>query len=58
MTLLGYPQSMITTIDSKHRKATSLSIFSTISLEKAVLLGHFVLWLEFFTFMYYNLSKH
>ena len=58
MTLLGYPQSMITTIDFQHSKATSLSIFSTISLEKAVLLGHFVLWLEFFTVMYCYLSKH
>lgn len=58
MTLLGYPQSMITTIDFQHSKATSLSIFSTISLEKAVLLGQFVLWLEFFTFMYCYVSKH
>jgi len=51
-------QSMITTTNFQHRKATSLSILSTISPEKAVLLGHLVLSLEFFTFMYCNLSKH
>ena len=54
MTLLGYPQS--TVHDDYNR--LSFSIFFTISLEKAVLLGHFVLWLEFFTLMYCNLSKH
>jgi hypothetical protein len=51
ITQLGCPQSAVHNNYNRlaAQKGIFLSIFSTISIEKSVLLGHFVLWLVFFT---------